>query len=293
MAARAIGTGTITFGLVTIPVKLFAAGEAQASVSFNLLHATCKSRLKQQYFCPKDDVVVDRGEMVKGYEFAKNQYVTFTDDELRALDEQATEAIDIVEFLPLSSVDPIYYDRAWYLGPDRGADKAYRLLGEALRQTGRVALARYATRGRQYLVLVRPLENGLVLQQLRYAEEVRPLAELGLGNPALTDAELTLAKELIERGAGEEFHPERYADDVKARVKALIQQKVEGHQITAAPAAAPRAQVIDLMEALKASLAAGGPAGTAPATPAGGRARAGIKAAGKKPARARAKATRS
>src|SRR3569832_1106197 len=164
MAARAIGSGTITFGLVTIPVKFFSTGQPQSTISFNLLHATCKSRLKQQYLCSKEDVVVPRDQMVKGYEFAKDQYVSFTEDELKALDAQANEAIEIAEFLPLSKVDPVFYDKAYYLGPDKGADKAYRLLSEALSQTGRAALATYAARGKQYLVLLRAIDGGIVLQ---------------------------------------------------------------------------------------------------------------------------------
>ena len=279
MAARAIGSGTITFGLVNIPVKLYSTGQAQATVSFNLLHKTCKGRLKQQYTCPKDDVVVPRDEMVKGYEFAKDQYVTFTDDELKALDEQATETIDITEFLPLASVDPVYYEKAYYLGPDKGADKAYRLLSTALADTDRAALAQYAARGKQYLVLLRPLQKGLVMQQLRHADEVKPFADVELTEPTLKPAELEMAKELIERGATDTFKPEQYTDEVKARMQALIQQKVDGQEITAAPSAPARGQIIDLMEALKASLQ------KAPA-------RSGVKPAVAKPAAARAKAAR-
>jgi len=286
MGARAIGSGTISFGLVSIPVKLYASAQPQATISFNLLHATCKSRLKQQYVCPKDDVVVGRDEIVKGYEFAKDQYVTFTDEELAALEEQASEAIEITEFLPLAAIDPVYYDKAYYLGPDKGADKAYRLLAEALRETGRAALARYAARGRQYLVLLRPMQIGLVMQQLRYADEVKSMGELGLVDTPVKDAELELAKALITRGASDEFHPERYRDEVKERVQALIRQKVEGHEITAAPTVPPRAQIIDLMEALKASLA-GGPKGTAKAP-----VRAGVKRAAERPTRIRAKVSR-
>src|SRR5216117_284447 len=160
MAARSIGTATISFGLVTVPVRLYAAGESASGVSFNLLHGKCGSRLKQQYICPKDEEIVPRDQMVKGFEFAKDQYVTFTDGELKAMAEEATRAIEITEFVPISKVDPVYFEGAVYLGPDKGGDRAYRLLAEAMRQTGRCALAKWAARGKMYLVLLRPMENG-------------------------------------------------------------------------------------------------------------------------------------
>lgn len=301
MAARAIGSGTITFGLVSIPVKLFSTGQSQATISFNLLHKTCKSRLKQQYLCAKEGVVVPRDEMVKGYEFAKDQYVAFTDDELKALDEQASEAIEITEFLPLASVDPVFFDKAYYLGPEKGADKAYRLLSQALAETNRAALAKYAARGKQYLVLLRPRDKGLVMQQLRYADEVKPMSEVELTDPTIKPAELALAKELIERGATDTFTPEAYTDDVKTRMQDLIQQKVDGQEISASPAAPAKAQIIDLMEALKASLQAGpkGPAKRSAAgaavpadAPAATPLRAGVKPAAEKPAPKRVRAAR-
>ena len=280
MAARAIGSGTVSFGLVTIPVKLYSSNQAQASISFNLLHKDCGSRLKQQYLCAKDGTVVERDQIVKGYEFAKNQYVMFSDDELKRLEEQASEAIEITEFVPIAQIDPVFYDRAYYLGPDKGADKAYRLLSEAMRKTGRCALAKYAARGKQYLVLLRPMDDGLVMQQLRYADEVKPFGEVPIGEATLKDAELKLAIQLIEQGATDEFHPEQYEDEVKKRTQELIDRKVAGEEVTAAPAEAPRAQVIDLMEALKASLASrdkapARSAGKAAAAPAPKKARGG------------------
>ncbi len=268
MAARAIGSGTVTFGLVNIPVKLYTTGQPQSGISFNLLHRTCKSRLRQQYVCPKDETIVERGDMVKGYEFAKGQYVTFTDEELEQLEQQASEAIEITEFLPLAAVDPVFYEKAYYLGPDKGADKAYGLLTEALKKTDRAAIATYAARGKQYLVLLRPIDKGLVMQQLRYADEVKPFAEVPVGEAKVKDTELKLAMELIERGATDAFHPEQYHDEVKDRVRGIIEKKVEGEEITAQPAEAPRAQVIDLMEALKASLAGGKKGGQRRAEPA-------------------------
>jgi len=266
MAARSIASGTISFGLVSIPVKLFSATQSQAAISFNLLHAKCKSRLKQQYICPRDEnMIVERNDMVKGYEFAKDQYVTFTPDELKALEEKASQQIEISEFVPTEKIDPVYFDKAYYLGPEKGADRAYRLLAEAMRATGRTALARYAARGKQYLVQLRPIDGGgLVMQQLMYTDEVRPFAEVEVPQGEVKPAELELAKQIIGQIAEDEFHPEKYEDDVKKRIHEQIQQKVEGHQIDLTPAEQPRPQVIDLMEALKASLAARGEKGAEP-----------------------------
>jgi DNA end-binding protein Ku len=254
MAARSIGTGTVSFGMVSIPIRLYSAGESSAAVSFNLLHAKCKSRLKQQYTCPKDNEIVPRDQMVKGYEFAKDQYVTFTDEELKAMGEETQKAIEITEFVPASQVDPVYFDGAYYLGPDKGGEKAYRLLTEAMKQTGRSALAKWAARGKQYLVLIRPTAGGLVMQQLLYADEVRSFAEVPVGDAEVKEPELKLAVQLVEQIASDEFHPENYTDEVRKRYLEAIQRKVEGQEVTTAPEA-PRAQIIDLMEALKASLA--------------------------------------
>jgi DNA end-binding protein Ku len=264
MAARSIGTGTVSFGMVSIPIRMYAAGESASAVSFNLLHAKCKSRLKQQYVCPTDNEIVPRDQMVKGYEFTKDQYVSFTDDEIKSMGQEAQKAIEITEFVPVSQVDPIYFDGAYYLGPDKGGEKAFRLLNEAMKKTGRVALAKWAARGKQYLVLIRPVQNGIVMQQLLYADEVRPISEVPIGDAELKEPELKLATQLIEQIATDEFHPEHYEDEVRKRYHEAIQRKVEGQEVTSAPEA-PRAQIIDLMEALKASLAAKNAAAAAPA----------------------------
>jgi DNA end-binding protein Ku len=258
MTARPISSATISFGLVSVPVKLYSSAESAASVSFNLVHKTCGTRLKQQYICPKDGVQVERDDMAKGYEFAKGQYVLFTPEEIKTLDEKATNSIDIAEFVPLGEVERIYLEKVYYLGPDKGGDRAYRLLGKALEETGRAALGQYAARGQQYLVLVRPMNGVLVMEQLHYADEIRPASEVPLGEGEVKAPELALAKQLIEQAATDEFHPERYQDQVRGRVLAAIQQKVDGQEITAEPTAESGAKIIDLMEALKASLAKGG-----------------------------------
>lgn len=254
MAARAIASGTVAFGLVSIPCKLFPSVSPSDGIHFNNLHKECGTRLKYQYYCPKDDKVVTRDAMVKGYEFAKGQFVTFTEEELDAVEEQASGGIDIVEFVPIDQVDPIYYEKAYYLAPDEGAARAYHLLAAALRKTKLVALAKYAARGKQYLVLLRPVKQGLVLQQLHYPAEVRAMGEVGIETADVRDGELDLAIKLIEQGSVSSFKPDGYTDEVKARIEELIQRKVEGQDITQAPTQSPKAQVIDLMAALKQSL---------------------------------------
>lgn len=254
MAARSIASLTISFGLVSIPVKLFSATEAGRAISFNLLHKACGSRLKQQYFCIKEEVPVARDDMAKGYEFAKDQYVVFTPEELKALEEAGTHTAEITEFLPLESVDPVYFDKAYYLAPDKGGNKPYALLARALQQSKRCAVGRWAARGKQYIVMIRPADNGLVMQQLLYAAEVRPIKDIDIPETEVKDAELKLAQQLIEQQASETFDPGAYSDEVRARVEAAVQKKVEGQEVTMAEAPQPSGQVIDLMEALRASL---------------------------------------
>jgi DNA end-binding protein Ku len=254
---RAIASGQIAFGLVSIPVKLFSAAESSERISFNMLHQDCGSRVQQQLFCPKDERTIDRSEIVKGYEFSRGQYVLFSEDELKAMEEKATQSIEISEFVPRDKIDPIYFSKAYYLAPDRGAERAYTLLSKALEQTGRWALAKYAARGKQYLVALRPLGKGLVMQQLYYPNEIRAMEDLDIGEAIVKDNELKMAVQLAEMGATEEFHPEQYRDEVADRVRELIQKKIEGEEITATLTQEPRAQVIDLMEALRASLSSG------------------------------------
>jgi DNA end-binding protein Ku len=235
-------------------VSLYSASESSANVSFNMLHKTCGTRLKQQYICPTDGGVVEKDEIAKGYEFSKGQYVTFTAEEIKALDEKATNSIDIAEFVPLGAVDRMYLDKVYYLAPDKGGDRAYRLLGEALKATGRAALGQYSARGKQHLVLVRPLDGVLVMEQLHYAAELRSASEVPHPDTPVKEAELALAKQLIEQSATDEFRPENYHDTVRERVLEAIQQKVQGQEITE-EAAPPETKIIDLMDALKASLA--------------------------------------
>jgi DNA end-binding protein Ku len=260
MAARSIGTLSISFGLVAIPVKLYSATEASRAISFNLLHKGCGSRLKQQYICVKENVPVAREDMVKGYEFAKDQYVMFSPEELKALEETGTQSAEITEFVPIEAIDPVFFDKAYYLAPDKFGAKPYALFARALRESKRCAVGRWAARGKQYIVMIRPVEDGLIMQQLLYGDEVRSFKDIEIAPTEVKDAELKLAQQLIEQQAADTFDPSAYTDDVRARIEAAVQKKVEGQEITMAEAPAASAQVIDLMEALRASLAKKAPA---------------------------------
>ena len=265
MPPRSIGSGAISFGLVSIPVKLYVATSSQAP-SFHLLHTKCGNRIRQQRVCPVDNEVVERDQLVKGYEFAKDQYVRVTDDELKALEGEASEAIEISEFVPLSKVDPIYFERSYYLGPDKGGEKAYRLLTDTMTQVGKVALAKFVMRGKENLVIVRAAQKGLMMHTMYFANEVRSFDEIPKGESAkITGAETSLAIRLIDELSNDEFEPEKYHDEYSERVLNLVNEKAEGKEITLAQPVAQRGQVIDLMAALKESLEKTGPRQKRPA----------------------------
>jgi DNA end-binding protein Ku len=255
MAARSIGSLTVSFGLVAIPVKLYSATQSSNAISFNLLHKTCGSRLRQQYLCQKEGVVVERQDMVKGYEFAKDQYVLFSPEEIKALEEVGTHSVDISEFVPIESIDPVYFDKTYYLAPDKGAAKPYGLLIEALRQTKSCGVGHWAARGKAYLVILRPMGDVLVMQQLHFAADVRPVSELEVPKPEVKPAELKLAEQLISQQTAKKFDAQAYKDELHGRIEAAIQKKVEGQEISVSELApAGEGKVIDLMEALRASL---------------------------------------
>jgi DNA end-binding protein Ku len=255
MAPRAVSTASISFGLVNIPVKLYSSGNSKASISFNLLSKK-GHKLKQQYIDPKDgDRVVERSEMVKGYEYAKDQYVIFTEEELKEMQEKSTQSIDITEFVPAEEVPQVYLQKTYWLGPDKGGERAYRLLGEAMKTCGRNAIAKYAARGKTYLVMLAPHDHGIAMHQLYFSDEVVPFSEIPLDDSIqLKDGEIALAMQLINQIATDVFKPDNYEDEVKKRIEAAIQQKIDGEAVTIAPSEAPKAQIIDLMDALKASL---------------------------------------
>ena len=261
MPARAISSGTLSFGLVSIPFKIYTAASAEG-VKFHQLHDKCGNRIKYQVYCPTDDQVVERSALIKGYEYAKGQYVRFDADELKALEDEKTHSLEIIEFVPLDTVDFVYVEKSYYLGPDKGGHKAYRLLAEAMQETGRVALGRYIARGKSHLVVIRPYQEGLMMHQVFYSNEVRDFSDIDLGDEtSFKPAEIEMARQLIQQLSAERFEPEKYQDEFRARVLQAVEEKVAGHEITTTPEA-PQAKVIDLFEALKASVEQSKAAGT-------------------------------
>jgi DNA end-binding protein Ku len=265
MAARATSSGTISFGLVSIPVKLYAATRAQ-SVHFNLLDPRDKSRVKQQYVNAATGEPVNRDELVKGYEYARGQYVVLSDEELAALEKKSDRSIEIAEFVPIENVDPVYFEKAQLLGPDKGGARAYRLLNEAMTSMGVVAIGRYNARGKQELVLIRPRGRGLLLHSLFYADEVRSFEDVEFGDePAIQAREMELARQLVEQLQSDRFEPSKYEDEYRRDVLAVVERKVAGEETVLVPEAEPREQIIDLVAALKQSLARRGAAAGAAA----------------------------
>ncbi|CAB3808127.1 Ku protein [Pararobbsia alpina] len=256
MAARSIASLSLSFGLVSIPVKLYSATESASDVRFNLL-APDGSRVKQQYVSDSTGAVVERSSMKKGYEFEKDKFVVFTGDELKALEESASHVVEILAFIPEKAVDPVYYDKAYFIAPDKRGGKPYSLLQQALAESGRCALAKWSFKGKTRIVQVRPTEDGLVFQQLLFAAEVRSLRELNIEHVPVSAAELKLALQIIEQGTEENYDPTAYEDEEKKRILAAIDRKIEGKEVvfTEQQEAVSGGEVIDLMEALHASLA--------------------------------------
>jgi DNA end-binding protein Ku len=255
MAGRPIASLTISFGLVSIPVQVFTATESTARLSFNFLHKDCGSRLKQQYVCIKDGSKVERADMVKGYEFAKDQYVQFAPEEIKALEAVGSDSIDIVEFVPLQSIDPVYFEKTYYLAPDKGGLKPYALLADALRDSKRCAVGSWTSKGKQHTVALRAAGDVLVMQQLFFASEIRPTTEIIVPEVQFKDGERKLALQLIEQQSSDAFDPRAYTNEVKARIDAAIEEKVQGKEISVTQA--PRRDapnVVDLMEVLRKSL---------------------------------------
>ena len=261
MPAKSFASVTISFGLVAIPVDIYSAEVAANRLSFNLLHAKDGARVKQQYVCALDGEVVERSEMVKGYEYEKDQYVMFKPEEIKALEEAGSKAVNITEFVPLETVDPVYFDRTYLLAPSRQGGKPYALLNEAMRQSKLCAVGRWAAKGREYVVVIRPLEDGMAMHQLYFKDEIRTIRELGMAeSPQIAPAELKLAKALIEQSTVGRFDPSEFHDEFRARVDAAIEKKIKsGKEIShfeseAAPTSGGAGNVVDLMEVLQRSL---------------------------------------
>jgi DNA end-binding protein Ku len=254
--ARSIASLTISFGLVAIPVKLYSATVASERIAFNLLREKDGSRVKQQYVAVNDGKLVERSEMVKGYECSKDQFVKFSSEELKALEDATTHSIDIGQFVPLDSVDPVYFDGTYYLSPDKGGAKPYSLLATALQRKKQCAVGRWVSRGKEHIVVIRPLDEGLAMHQVHFQAVVRAIKEVGLEPTTVTEAELKLAEQLIDQLGAKSFDPNEYHDEFRGRVEAAIQRKVAGKEVSLAEAPVAKAggNVIDLMAALKASL---------------------------------------
>ncbi len=251
---RPLSGAVISFGLVTIPVRLYSATRSLAP-GFHLVHRECGTRIREQLYCPKHERVVSREELVRGYEIAKDRYVTFTHEELEALEATGPRSIDIQQFVPLRTVDPIYFESTAYLGPDRNGDKPFRLLAEVMRDRDEVALGTFVTRGKENLVAVRTFQGGLVLHHLYFADEVRDYGEIDTGKGPARREELKLALRLVEALKRPAFDPKAFEDTYRARVEKAAREKARGKPVREEPAAAPRGAVVDLMDALQKSLA--------------------------------------
>jgi DNA end-binding protein Ku len=259
-AARSIASVTISFGLVAIPVKVYSSTISSERISFNLLRRADGSRVKQQYVAVNDGKIVERAEMVKGYEFAKDQFVRFSPEEMKLLEDATSRSIDIGQFVPLDSVDPVYFEGTYYLVPDKGGAKPFTLLATALRKAHQCAVGRWISRGKEHIVVIRPIGEGLALHQLHFQSEIRDIKDLGIEPAAVSEAELKLAQQLIDHLGAKRFDPQEYVDEHRARVQAAIDKKVEGKEVSVAegPVASGGGNVIDLMEALRASIDAKG-----------------------------------
>jgi len=250
-----MATGTISFGLVSIPVKLYSTTVTGSRIGLNWINPETGSRVRMRYQDPTTEELVDRADLAKGYEFAKGQFVIFTEEELEEVLFKATHSIDIKEFVPLEQVDPIHFEKAYYLGSNVGGERPYQLLATVMREKNRAALAMYAARGKNYLVMLRPFENGLIMQQLRYASEIRAFDDIEIGDVEIDKNELALAEQIVDQISNDKFEPAQYHDTARERMEAIIGKKIEGQEISAAPEEETQGQIIDLMEALKKSLA--------------------------------------
>ncbi len=285
-----MGSGVISFGLVNIPVKVYSANDSSGKISFNQLHAERKTRLKQQMYDPETGEIVPRDKIVKGYEYAKDQYIVFTEEELDALELATSRSMDITEFVPIDTVDPLFYESGYYLGPDKGAERAFKLLTAGMEDMKHAAVAKYVRSGRQNLILLRPYGPGIVMQMLRFPDELKGQGDVPIPEATISDAELGLARQFIQQLAKPKFDATQYKDEYREKLKTLIDQKVKGETVTLTPVAAPVAKVVDLMEALKASLAKSGAAPAPVAATPAAEERKGPKAAAREEAPAPKKA---
>jgi DNA end-binding protein Ku len=255
MALRPLRNATITFGLVSIPVRFYTATKSE-DVNFNLLHASCGTRVNRKWWCPHHEKIVDSDELIRGYAVSKNKFVTLTDEEIETLETDDNRALDITEFVDLSEIDPVFYEKAWFLGPAPGGGKTYKLLASAMKKQHKVAVASWVTAGKEHLVVLRPFEHGLILHTMYYADEVRDFTEIEGEEGAVREKELQLAETLINELTEKKFNPMQFRDDYRKRLLERIREKARGKTITAEekPEEEKGGEVIDIMEALRRSL---------------------------------------
>jgi DNA end-binding protein Ku len=258
MALRPLRNATISFGLVNIPVRFYTATKSE-DVHFNLLHESCGSRVNRKWWCPHHEMIVESSELVRAYAISKNKYVTFSDEEIETLETDDNRALDISEFLQLDQIDPVFFEKAYFLGPGPGGGKTYKLLAEAMKKQNKVALARWISANREHLVILRPFEDGLVLHTMYYADEVRDFSAVEKEDAPVKDKEIKLAEMLIDELTEKKFNPLQYKDQYRERLLDRIKDKSKGKAIVSEEKEEEDkgGEVIDIMEALRRSLEGG------------------------------------
>ena len=279
MALRPLRNAMISFGLVSIPVRFYTATKSE-DIHFNLLHSSCGTRVNRKWWCPYHEKIVDSDELIRGYAVTKNKYVTFSDEEMEVLETDDNRALDITEFVDISEIDPVFYEKAYFLGPAPGGGKTYKLLASAMKKENRVAVARWVAAGKEHLVVIRPFEKGLILHTMFYADEVRDFSSIDLEDTAVRDKEVQLAEMLINELTEEKFNPMAFKDEYRERLLERIREKARGKTIVAEEREEEEkgGEVVDIMEALRRSLEKGRAPAAAPAR----RRRAPKRAAAKK-----------
>jgi DNA end-binding protein Ku len=257
MALRPLRNATISFGLVAIPVRFYTATKSE-DVHFHLLHASCGTRVNRKWWCPHHEKIVDSDELIRGYAISKSKYVTFTDEEIETLETDDDRALEITEFVDLHEIDPLFFEKAYFLGPSPGGGKTYRLLSQAMKKQDKVAVARWVAAGKQNLVVLRPYDNGLVLHTMYYADEVRDFSAIDLDSSPASEKEVKLAEMLIDELTEKKFDPLAFKDEYRKRLLDRIRAKSKGKAIEPAEKEEEKGgEVIDIMEALRRSLSKG------------------------------------
>jgi DNA end-binding protein Ku len=257
MALRPLRNATISFGLVAIPVRFYTATKSE-DVHFNLLHASCGTRVNRKWWCPHHEKIVDSDELIRGYAISKSKYVTFTDEEIETLETDDDRALEITEFVDLHEIDPLFFEKAYFLGPSPGGGKTYRLLSQAMKKQDKVAVARWVAAGKEHLVVLRPYDKGLVLHTMYYADEVRDFSAIDLESSPASEKEVKLAEMLIDELTEKTFDALAFKDEYRKRLLDRIRAKSKGKAIEPEEKEEEKGgEVIDIMEALRRSLSKG------------------------------------